>query len=854
MWRSLVSVGLGLLLGRPLLQAQALPAPLAVDPSTREESRQFFLTFYARSEGVSPHWTGNMAAGNAGDTATAFREAVRLRINYFRALAGVPAGVALNATYSAKAQQAALMMSANGQISARPPSSWTFYSAAGAEAAGSSNLWLGQLGAEAITAYLRGEGDGNAALAQRRGLLYPWTRAMGTGDVPATGDRRAANATWVVDAASDTGPRPTVRDGFVAWPPRGFVPYPFVFPRWSFSYPGADFSAASVTMTRNEAVLAVRLEPVANGSGENTLVWIYDNADARVAVAHPKPAEDVPYEVKITGVRGTGVPTSFSYGVTVFDPEVAEIGIQLPLIGGSITPALGAASPYNFVKPALAVTFDWRVLQFTPFMGVFGAEGDLQGVQATTTGTYAARDTMRAASGSAAYRLAHDTAEAQVLQLPGSYFSPVGATGELSFRSLLGLAATTQTARVQVALDDGDAWRDVWTQAGSGGAGETTFNARTVSLADFGGRTLRVRFVFSVDEKKLDGPGGPVGWLIDDITLKGTRLVVAGPVARVANGSVLRFTPSVVGAVGLQARGVTLSAHTMEWGPVLQVVPVGADGSGDPGRLSNLAIRTQAGTGPQTLIMGMAIGGTGARGSKPMLIRGVGPSLGAFGVPGLLADPLLAVLSSSVILVSNDNWSNDAQVAALTPQVGAFPLASATSRDAALVTVLAAGSYTVQITGAGGATGVALAEVYDGTPAGGFIATTPRLTNVSARAQVGTGGDILIAGFTIGGTTEKTLLLRAVGPTLGGFGVTGVLADPKLELYSAVSRLLVANDNWVPTATLAAATSSVGAFVLPAGSRDASFLITLPPGSYTAQVSGVGTTTGVALVEVYEVP
>ncbi len=272
------------------------------------------------------------------------------------------------------------------------------------------------------------------------------------------------------------------------------------------------------------------------------------------------------------------------------------------------------------------------------------------------------------------------------------------------------------------------------------------------------------------------------------------------------------------------------------------------------GRLTNLSIRTAAGTGAQTLIVGLVVGGAGTTGTKPLLIRGVGPTLGVFGVPGFLADPTLSVFSGGTVVSSNDNWSGDAQVVAIGAQVGAFALNAATSRDAALYRpALDAGSYTVQIGGIGGTTGITLAEIYDATPANAFLAATPRLVNVSARTQVGTGADILITGFNIGGATPKTLLIRAVGPTLSVFGVTGVLADPKLDLFSG-STVLQSNDNWAGASAIGTAATSVGAFPLDATSRDAVLLVTLQPGSYTAQVSGVGATTGVALVEIYEVP
>lgn len=287
-------------------------------------------------------------------------------------------------------------------------------------------------------------------------------------------------------------------------------------------------------------------------------------------------------------------------------------------------------------------------------------------------------------------------------------------------------------------------------------------------------------------------------------------------------------------------------------------VTVSVQASVQVSRIVNLAIRSQAGTGAETLIVGVGIGGSGTQGSKPLLLRGVGPTLGAFGVAGVLTDPQLSLYSGSTKVNENDNWGGDSQVVAVAGQVGAFALPNTTSRDAALyLPSLTSGSYSVQITGGtgggGSPTGVVLAEVYDATPANALTASTPRLTNVSARTQVGLEGDILIAGFVIAGQTSKTVLIRAIGPTLGTFGVTGVLANPKLELYGSNGKI-TENDDWGGLPQLSSTFFAVGAFSLTAGSRDAALLVTLNPGSYTAQISGVNNTTGVALVEVYDVP
>lgn len=276
-------------------------------------------------------------------------------------------------------------------------------------------------------------------------------------------------------------------------------------------------------------------------------------------------------------------------------------------------------------------------------------------------------------------------------------------------------------------------------------------------------------------------------------------------------------------------------------------------------RISNISIRSQVGGDVGLLTVGLTIGGATTSGDKPILLRAVGPTLGVFGVDGALADPRLTMLRGPTSVAQNDDWAGNAQVAATNTAVGAFGFSAADSKDAALIHAAPSGGYTVQISGASDTErGVALAEVYDTTSSDAFSTSTPRLTNVSALTQVGTGGDILIAGFSITGTAPQTVLVRGIGPTLATFGVTGALADPKLELFqNGVTTAHSANDNWATAsnATQAAATAvSVGAFALAADSRDAVLLVTLPPGSYTAQVSGVSNTTGTALVEVYEVP
>ena len=254
--------------------------------------------------------------------------------------------------------------------------------------------------------------------------------------------------------------------------------------------------------------------------------------------------------------------------------------------------------------------------------------------------------------------------------------------------------------------------------------------------------------------------------------------------------------------------------------------------------LSNVSLRTTLAPG-QNVIVGFVVGGDGS--PKDLLLRAAGPALAGFGLAGAMTDPRLELYRTSTKLSDNNDWP-----AALAPAfaaVGAFPFAAA-SRDAALQRSFV-GAHTVQVTGTSG--GVVLVEGYDAA-----TGSAARLVNLSARNRVGTGADILIAGFYVAGTGNQRVLIRAVGPTLADLGVSGVLADPQLEVTDTAGRL-ASNDNW--DAALAPVFGQVGAFPLPVGSKDSAVVVTLAAGrSYTVQVSGAGATVGEALVEVYEVP
>jgi hypothetical protein len=271
----------------------------------------------------------------------------------------------------------------------------------------------------------------------------------------------------------------------------------------------------------------------------------------------------------------------------------------------------------------------------------------------------------------------------------------------------------------------------------------------------------------------------------------------------------------------------------------------------NPGRLINLSVLTDIATAGDDFTLGYVVGGSSTSGAKPLVIRAAGPSLGALGVPGTLDDPKLELFARSTKTSENDNWGGSPQLTTALAAVGAFAYTGPASKDAAATASITTRDNSVRVSAAGSGTGAVIAEIYDATPAASFTTATPRLINVSVRKHLGSG---LTMGFVVGGATPAKVLVRGIGPTLGAFGVPGTVVDPQLTLFNSSSVKIGENNDWAGTAELTAAFANVGAFALPATSKDAALLVTLAPGNYTAQVTGVNGTTGVALVEVYEVP
>jgi uncharacterized protein YkwD len=502
---------------------------LSIDTADREAVRLFYNRLYVQPE-VPIQWTGSYETGNAGTISTAYQASAIKRINWYRAMAGLPAATTLSTDTSAGAQQAALMMSANGQLSHFPPSTWTYYTAAGAKSAGLSNLSLGAYGPAAIDAYINDFGSNNAPVGHRRWIFHPQSRSFGIGDVPrgqmGGKDVWGANATTVTDV-DPNAPR-KARDEYVAWPPRGYVPHQVVYGRWSLSHTTADFSQAKVAVSLAGAPLAVTIEPVTNGYGENTIVWQIPSMPLTMG-RHTVPAADLRYHVTVSNVIIAGQARAFDYDVTVFDPAVQAAGVAQPQVSVPVSLARGAAYTAQVSPMPNATAYGLLVYQIKQ-LGLLASSQ-------YTTATWTAGDGISSgaigSSGLLLYQAGNGESTVQTLTLNRRLAVGAGG-GVLSFMRSAGYAMPSQIFRVQVSTDDGASWTEVYSETGRGL--EPILASRlSVPLAKYAGRAIRLRFAEDYTTSAYIGPG--TGWSISDVGFENVGEMVDEQDLRSADGN-----------------------------------------------------------------------------------------------------------------------------------------------------------------------------------------------------------------------------------------------------------------------------------------------------------------------------
>ncbi len=476
----------------------------------------FYNTVYRASESAPRRirWNGNVSAGIAGTTLPAFKNDVRRRVNLYRALAGLPSDITFDDLKSAKCQQAALMFSANEAISHFPPVNWKHFSQAGSEAAAASNIAIGSFGPDSADRYMVDDGDNNTTVGHRRWLLFPRAAEMGTGDIPPASQRPAANAIWI-----NGDFKPSGTTDFVPWPPRGYLPANLFPTRWSVSRTDADFSGASVSMTRNGANVPVTIiSRNDNGAGDNTLVWVPQTP-------LPKGAADITFRVSVTGVNSPDGTGSFTYVTKAFNPAV--LGQRSVIRGPKSIRTLRTRFPFTPV--AQADGYQLRIEKIAENERTEGAEGQKPRVRDRTSGAYPLVQQDVKHTGSSAFHLTFPSFDAGRQSFELSQDVIPEPNGRLIFRDLFRFSATGCRLSAEVSQNDGRTWARVWSRLGNGqttsAAWDSSFRNRSVPLGRFAGKPIRVRFTYTFQTSAFIGTSTDLGVFVDDVRFSNTGIL-----------------------------------------------------------------------------------------------------------------------------------------------------------------------------------------------------------------------------------------------------------------------------------------------------------------------------------------
>jgi hypothetical protein len=254
----------------------------------------------------------------------------------------------------------------------------------------------------------------------------------------------------------------------------------------------------------------------------------------------------------------------------------------------------------------------------------------------------------------------------------------------------------------------------------------------------------------------------------------------------------------------------------------------------------NISTRLRVEAGKNVMIGGFIITGNA---SKNVAVRGIGPSLAGVGLSDVLADPTLELRDGSgSLLFQNDNWQDDTAQAG---QLTALGLAPQNSNESGIVATLLPGAYTAVLAGKNQGTGIGLVEVYDVDPT-----ANSQLANISTRGFVRTGDNVMIGGFILGGGSNRTVIaIRGIGPSLAQFGLSNLLADPNLELRDSNGFLVTSNNDWQDDPIVAAQLTAHN--LAPQNSLESGIFATLPPGAFTAILTGNNNGIGIGLLEIY---
>jgi hypothetical protein len=549
----------------PAAPARMVCSGFSVNTGSRNDVVAFWHAVFKASEGYENRvgWTGNYS-GNSGRTSKEFIEDVERRVNFYRAMCGVPSNVRMNSNstvwiqdadkhkprYSTQksnaAQAAALMLIRNYDpvtgkdlaIDHDPSSSLVGWSEAAWNANANGNLAFGLFGPGAIAEYMSEEVASSSAtsywntlVGHRRWILHPRATDFATGDQPGTGTTRPpTNVLYISQKPGELGTDPT--PGFVSYPPAGFVPAPMNSRFWSLSHAGADFSSATVKIT-DQLGKSVPVASIQSNTfyGDPALLWRVSGNIASRSVD-----QDSTYSVRVTGISGTGVPSSFNYEVTLINPD--RLTSDQSLTGTSYPPS-NKTTPYTFTPPPYAEGLQVTTFQRKSSPWKEDAENARKSriIDRTAssyplvckTGTFAG---FTGISGKASFRLTFPNTYDKILRaVPEQSFELdrlllPKSKSKLKFLYRRGYMTTGSYLTVETSADGGVTWKSTGTTIGgvSNNQYANTISSASVKLPA-SSQPLRVRFRYFTKPgapifTHEAAPKSPTGIFIDDITAK----------------------------------------------------------------------------------------------------------------------------------------------------------------------------------------------------------------------------------------------------------------------------------------------------------------------------------------------
>ncbi len=503
----------------------------SVDTSTRSDVLSFYHHIYLASEnhGHLLGWTGDHGTCNQGTISDVFAQAVQRRVNYYRAMAGVAANTTMNTnslvvltstpsynppantTKSQAAMQSALLLSRTNVLT-HDPVSGTCLTNAAANGSNLGNIALGINGTTAMDYYMK-EDEFNIDAGHRRWMLFDRATNFATGDIPYAGTYRASNSMYVRQAESEmTSPPPK----FVPWP-NGYTPWDHSTPYWSLSYPGGNFSSATVTVTQNGNPISTNIVSRANGYGNNSIIW-------RV-LDFPQVRDDVTYQVSVNGIGGGG-PSSHNYSITFFDPNRIPDG---PVVSGSLSPQFPAEN-YAFTSTAGVDDYRLEVGRLENASFIEGAEDATASMIVVGPITdYNLRQTSHKQAGAKAFRLAYTVVTQNEQWFMIDRVVVPNASSSISYQLRRGYMRGITTFSVEYSTDSVN-WTTLPNSALTGNNTgipvDSAFTLRTNSIpAELANKPVRFRFAYKkLEPSEFSADQDPlVGAFVDSISFSNCR-------------------------------------------------------------------------------------------------------------------------------------------------------------------------------------------------------------------------------------------------------------------------------------------------------------------------------------------